>query len=117
MRQSKFCFSMETWLSHTTDWLINNVLFRPGVHDGTENDANYWPVPRVEPKQRGTGKVVGMRDLFYKSRYQTLKEAGLSDDQIEERFQQWAKGYQGPEKIDERPQNFQGYATWATSTR
>lgn len=75
------------------DWFVQNAVFRPNerVDDKT---GEYWPVGRA---MKGNKKLT-MREMYMKTRGKQLATMGFSGSEIEERFMEWRKSYQGAER-------------------
>jgi hypothetical protein len=58
----------------------------------------YWPAQRCDAKHQAT-KSIGLRELFFEYSAPNLKAAGLTDEQIERRYREWVKSYQGEERV------------------
>ena len=84
--------SKREFMRECDDWWVLNALLRPNMRK--DKTGEYWP----EPRANKGGRSLGHREMFMRHRAPALRKMGFSDAEIEERFQQWNKSYQGATK-------------------
>lgn len=75
------------------DWELMNVLSRPDFHRG-DAARGYWPMPRMADVNDPGVDMASPRSLFYNAkRIEAMRTLGMTDAEIEERFQEWNKKF------------------------
>lgn len=72
---------------------MQNVLARPDFHRG-DVARGYWPMPRMADINDPAASMGTTRSTFYAApRIAARKALGMTDEDIEAEFQEWAKRF------------------------
>lgn len=72
------------------DWVAMNALCRP--NNNKDPKEGYFPVPRVNPDDPPVQDIT-FRDLYMRTKGKALRKLGATDQEVEEAFNEWFKGY------------------------
>lgn len=90
----------DEFLDSYDDWFMVNVVGRPNANVDSKDKHWYDPVERHDPlSPKIIAHETGIKNMFMLTTGKAMRTIGCSDEEIEERFQQWAASYQGPEKF------------------
>lgn len=73
------------------DRTLQNSYLRPSQL-GPERE--YWPVPR-SAKAKDTRDITLRELFFHPARVEALRAAGVTDEELEKRYREWARSYSG----------------------